>query len=395
MALLFYKRPDYVNKHQGPVTSSDCFRYVERAKNSKQTIPEGLSFENVISNLSLPPCGLGDFMDYLYYIEETAENLQFILWYRDYTRRFEEISDAQKLLSPKWEQQDTESDDFSADLEKFDELGKEVFPWQPFTIQPMRDEIDSIMHHYIVQNSPRALNLSDKDRNRCLHALQHTTHPSALAPAAHVANLILRGQSHPNFIRWSICNGNKPRVFFLRYSGILSMIGGCLFAILMILSSLSRWYRIFVSFLFLLGIAIVIASYNGLCILMHQTRVRNVRPWEQFVFDQETGEACEEFRASSSSKRDGHSLESARTLDKHLARYQPLGPRNSYESESWVQKYKKSSILKKIFPRTVWSQDKTLKKMQDKIVLESCLWAMILTLILVAIIVAIPSGRFY
>lgn len=41
-------------------------------------------------------------MDYLVYIEYTAENLQFFLWYRDYVRRFEKLSEKEKALSPEW-----------------------------------------------------------------------------------------------------------------------------------------------------------------------------------------------------------------------------------------------------------------------------------------------------
>ena len=32
MSVLFYRRPDYLNKSVGPITSSECARYVERAK---------------------------------------------------------------------------------------------------------------------------------------------------------------------------------------------------------------------------------------------------------------------------------------------------------------------------------------------------------------------------
>jgi hypothetical protein len=41
-------------------------------------------------------------MDYLVYVEYNAENLQFILWYRDYVRRFEALSVKEKALSPEW-----------------------------------------------------------------------------------------------------------------------------------------------------------------------------------------------------------------------------------------------------------------------------------------------------
>lgn len=41
-------------------------------------------------------------MNYLKYIELSAENLQFYLWLRDYTKRFEQLSEYEKALSPEW-----------------------------------------------------------------------------------------------------------------------------------------------------------------------------------------------------------------------------------------------------------------------------------------------------
>lgn len=43
-------------------------------------------------------------MNYLIYIEHSAENLQFFLWYRDYARRFKEANTSDKSLAPEWTQ---------------------------------------------------------------------------------------------------------------------------------------------------------------------------------------------------------------------------------------------------------------------------------------------------
>ncbi len=40
-------------------------------------------------------------MDYLLYIEHSAENLQFYLWYRDYIRRWNALPASQRALSPR------------------------------------------------------------------------------------------------------------------------------------------------------------------------------------------------------------------------------------------------------------------------------------------------------
>jgi hypothetical protein len=50
----------------------------------------------------IQPCTVRDFMNFLKYIELSAENLQFFLWYRDYSKRFNELPESEKALSPEW-----------------------------------------------------------------------------------------------------------------------------------------------------------------------------------------------------------------------------------------------------------------------------------------------------
>jgi hypothetical protein len=42
-------------------------------------------------------------MDYLVYITHDTENLQFFLWYRDYTKRFNALDDVERMFSPAWD----------------------------------------------------------------------------------------------------------------------------------------------------------------------------------------------------------------------------------------------------------------------------------------------------
>jgi len=41
-------------------------------------------------------------MNYLKYIEHAAENLQFFLWHRAYTKKFDALPASERLLSPEW-----------------------------------------------------------------------------------------------------------------------------------------------------------------------------------------------------------------------------------------------------------------------------------------------------
>ncbi|KAK6437152.1 hypothetical protein LTR95_006647, partial [Oleoguttula sp. CCFEE 5521] len=85
---LTYRRPSHV-----PSSSSSSINSDEKQRRSSLEsgssglstgIPEALSFDKIISGGVCPPCTTRDFMNYLKYIEYSAENLQFFLWYRDY-----------------------------------------------------------------------------------------------------------------------------------------------------------------------------------------------------------------------------------------------------------------------------------------------------------------------
>jgi hypothetical protein len=45
---------------------------------------------------------ISDFMNYLMYIEHSAENLQFYLWHQDYVKRFNAATTPDLILAPEW-----------------------------------------------------------------------------------------------------------------------------------------------------------------------------------------------------------------------------------------------------------------------------------------------------
>lgn len=49
-------------------------------------------------------------MNYLIYIEHSAENLQFFLWYRDYVKRFFDLPPNERALAPEWSIEQTEAE---------------------------------------------------------------------------------------------------------------------------------------------------------------------------------------------------------------------------------------------------------------------------------------------
>ena len=202
-------------------------------------------------------------------------------------------------------------------------------------------------------------------------ALAHTTHPSALRKVAKSVEATLRQQAHPNFIRWSICNGNPARVFFARALGVSTIALAFVAAILVTLSHTPRAYRALAAIGWVIGIATLVAAWKGMCVVLHGMHHRHVRPWELFETDDEEvlGGSKTSFDSFSSS--------------------------NSYEEEPWVIKYQKRNVVRKIFDREVWIQEPALRQIQDTIFVQSMLGAVLLSGVLAGIFVAVPGGNFF
>jgi hypothetical protein len=241
------------------------------------------------------------------------------------------------------------------------------------TAQPYRDEVARVISIYIAEASPRQLNLSGRERAAVLYALQQTTHPSAFRVVVSTVEYSLRRQAHPNFVRWTICNGNRPRVVFARGLGVAGIVGGFVADLLITLSSATRPWRVLPFLGWFIGIATLIAAWKGMCVVLHGMHHRHVRPWE--LFSDETEEVPDEKAASQ------ESLLSTST--------------NSFEDEPWVARYKKRNVIRKVFDREVWIKEPALRQIQDTIFLQAILGAFVLSCIFVGIFCAVPRGNFY
>lgn len=240
-------------------------------------------------------------------------------------------------------------------------------------MQPYRDEVNRVISTYIVEGSARELNFSGRQRAAMLHALQNTTHPSAFRTIAASVEYSLRRQAHPNFVRWTICNGNRPRVVFARGLGVAGILGGLVADLLITLSSAGRGWRVLPFIGWFIGIATLIAAWKGMCVVLHGMHHRHLRPWE--LFSDETEDSVQE----KSMSRD--SLLSQST--------------NSFEDEPWIARYGKRNIIRKVFDREIWIKEPALRQIQDTIFVQAILGAFVLSAIAVGIFCAVPHGNFY
>lgn len=203
----------------------------------------------------------------------------------------------------------------------------------------------------------------------------------------------LSGQSHPNFIRWSICNGNKPRVYFLRSFAICKVVLGVIVATILTLSSASRWYRILAGLLWWFGVLNLVAGYKGLCIFVHRLHSRDLRPWEASDDHGLSPYLSDNDEATIASS----DIYPNSTKSNWSIKMETFGCANQFGRESWVDTYHKKPLLKKIFDKQVSmkGQDKGVSFMQNKIIRQAEAWATLVTTVMVVAFVALPKGNFF
>ena len=415
---------------------AECSRKGGNAQDcSAAAIPPELSFENVICNKCLPPCSLQDFLDYLTYVTHDAENLQFYLWMVDYFQRFRNAPKSEKELSPPRKNDHSrsachmnnqmpvngstslvakeidmhsedisngstwdgdQSDDFAdstvSPMKSSVKNNQDKFVSQQWKAaarnQPFRSEIDRIVNHYITPDSPRQLNLSHNDRATVIRALERSTHPSALTLVKRMLDSTLRNQSHPNFVRWSICNGNKEWTFALRVFAITNITIGFAIAIVLTLSKYSRWWRIFAAFEWWFGTTNIIAASQGLCVLLHRMHTRQHHAWETKDYTNDDDEATLK-------GLDIIFINYESTKSKWPVKMEVFGPANNYSGEPWVDHYTRKSWWRKLFERRIPVRETGLKSIQNRMIRQAEAWALLITIPLTIAIVAIPKGNLY
>ena len=365
-------------------------------------------------------------MDYLVYVAHDAENLQFFLWLRDYTKRFDALPQSEKSRSKPWDFEDYIPDLTTSPnrtLDKSDAIIRELpaahslnndksQPPSPPLVppkdesgfsrkvaaQPFRAEVDLITSHYLLQSSPRELNLSYKARTALLQALSETTHPSAFSQIQTLITVTLRNQSHPNFVRWTLCNGNKPRVLFLRTFAIFWLFVAVILAIVLTLSRQPRWIRIVVAPVLWFGAVNLIAASKGLCVLLHRLHTREIRPWE--IIPETPGTTGSSVFLGSPSAMSSHTASVHHDVEgmeniNSTSRLSPFGPANAYVHEPWLRRWQRTTFMQKMRLRKVWVREEGLRLMQNKIVIQAELWSLLITIVLVTSLVALPSGDYF
>ncbi|KAK4197205.1 hypothetical protein QBC40DRAFT_299593 [Triangularia verruculosa] len=255
--------------------------------------------------------------------------------------------------------------------------------WQPFTIQPNHPELTRVTKLFL--SSPSTLKpLSQQDREQCLRAVQHTTHPTALLPAFMSVECTLRNLLHPKFIKHSLQNANSPRLVFTAIIGIISIALGLVLQAILILSKQTPYLRVLALLFLWPGLTGIFAAVRGVDIILHFKGRRQLRPWEPIslpLFHE----------APADEAKTGH--ESSTTSTTKFAA--TAAGEQSRQDADWEEQYKQRSWREKVFDTTARVESKPLILMQDRIVFLSALWAGVLASGLAVGVLFIPGRNLF
>ncbi|KAK1760284.1 hypothetical protein QBC47DRAFT_396282 [Echria macrotheca] len=332
--LSWYKKPEY----------RDIREYAEGINSGRRamspvgrgtSIPSRLKLDRILENKTCSPMSLYDFYMYLKYIEFSAENLEFYMWYKNYEAAYakglamvdeksygstdnvsQSGSSETSLKHPnhagtahsETDDEDTEaaketlariSQLISADalcsskagcarpIKAADlEAGATTPVGSTKTGPVTRSELDTVIDLFLVPGAEKELNLPPALRQQAIADLHVSSHPSALKPVADHIYGLLRNCSHRNFVRLGVGNGTFETICAATMLGIVCTVAG----FIVIFSrgfapyrgAHSRWETFAAWPLWWLGLSLILSGLRGSCFFLLLFSRRQPLPWERF-----------------------------------------------------------------------------------------------------------------
>lgn len=218
-----------------------------------------------------------------------------------------------------------------------------------------------------------------------------------------------------------MANGNKPRILFGQTLGALHIFLGFAIAIVLVLSSKSRWWRLMGALAWFLGFNFLLCGAKGICLVLYATHDRHLRPWEQLhndswstqntssddsdetmlawsdniVLSPSTSSPPPSHHHHNHHQRSNTNTSSGNGGKKRHVALEAFGTANSYGHEIWVEKYQAKLMVRKIFDRSVWVKNENIRIMQDKVALQALIWSTIATVPLTVLFTAVPGGKYF
>ncbi|TFK52547.1 hypothetical protein OE88DRAFT_1417490 [Heliocybe sulcata] len=248
-----------------------------------------VKLEDVLARTHLPPLGLKDFEEWLLFVENAPENLYFILWLREYTRRYNQwavrtkAKSATRAVSPTFSVDSDDSDapapfaafeyhvspgpaDPCPSLALFYQRAKQTFltPGAPYELNVASDVLAPFHTYPASPTSPRGFGcFSPNPSQQSSYTFSHPD-PAIFADLDVITTTALRA-SLDRFVLAAYSNVGTNR-------GLCGLVGGCAIAtagslpiwVASFVEGWVRWLRFAALPGLWLGLTIVVASLHGL-----------------------------------------------------------------------------------------------------------------------------------
>ncbi len=60
-----------------------------------------------------------------------------------------------------------------------------------------------------------------------------------------------------------------------------------------------------------------------------------------------------------------------------------------------MEKYQAKMMVRKIFDKSIWVENESIRIMQDKVALQALIWSIIVTVPLTVLFTAVPAGKYF
>lgn len=132
-----------------------------------------------------------EFRKFLEYQQHSIENLNFILWFKSFKKRWSTLSTADQDKSP--------STKSTKKRKKLGSTSSTSTCTQPID-QPYRQEVEEVISLYFNRLSQFELNLPEEVQSYTLDQLRSSTHPDCFAKAYDHVNYLIQSSSIPEFM---------------------------------------------------------------------------------------------------------------------------------------------------------------------------------------------------
>ncbi|CAM0136180.1 unnamed protein product [Umbelopsis sp. WA50703] len=261
------------------------------------------SIDSILKGNTCQPISMREFKLFLQNKEHSAENLDFYYWYLDYSERFYNLPEHERVCSqPPADKPSVAS--YALPLETLikqpsirssrnsDETSTNLNADKQSTVvnekdprnQPFREEVNAVLRTFFNYDSEKELNIDGYLRRYIVYYANRTTHPDVFAACHDKVYQIMEQASLRNFLHHALQNIRYDGIVFRYSMGLSFFLAMVLILTLTFVFHTVRWYRLLMFPCVFGCIFYILSGRAGMCF---RRALRNKRQVPLYELDQE------------------------------------------------------------------------------------------------------------